>query len=84
MLAPFGLAGIHPIEVGVSSQQALKRPPSARRFMLVADLFRLFVNPGYHRNTRGPSTAPASVGIAMPRTYQTARKGAVDSGQWSV
>ena len=37
---------------------------------------------GYQRSKRFPSSAPIVVGIRMPTTYQTPRKGASSSGQW--
>lgn len=42
------------------------------------------VSGSYQRNTRGPSSAPASVAIAMPSTYQIPMKGTADSGQCSA
>ena len=84
MLVPQGLAGMHGIGGSDSLKPALKRSPSAGRLTPVSDFPRPCDKPGYQRNTRGPSIALASVGIAMPRTYQTANKGTVDSGQRSA
>jgi hypothetical protein len=36
----------------------------------------------HQRSRRGPSQAPAAVGTAIPRPYQTATKGAAISSQW--
>jgi hypothetical protein len=36
----------------------------------------------YQRKYRGPSSAPATAGSAMPMTYQTAQNGTPISGQW--
>ena len=38
----------------------------------------------YQRNQRGPSKLPANTGTDMPTTYQTARKGAPISTQYSA
>lgn len=48
----------------------------------VAEHRLTFQGPTHQFSSRGPSAAPASVGISMPRRYQTAQNGTPISGQW--